>query len=217
MDCCIDNTQDIHQQLYQSHHHLPSLLTEPLSNMSTDAMVTLVTPSNIKVRTTIQAAKQSRKIKTNLEGPKHTWTVSQPITIPEMTADTLEKLVEWCEIHCDDEFPALGVDYESEWDAAIKELKDTYPLPELAVEFFRTFDHVSLFALMEAAYSMDIPRLLGYGLNEVHRRLSDMNREEFREVLGIDDDFMLEDEEYDFDDDFMLEDEEYDSGFFYSE
>eukprot|EP00056_Hartaetosiga_gracilis_P004691 m.77338 g.77338 ORF g.77338 m.77338 type:complete len:166 (-) comp11913_c0_seq3:1167-1664(-) len=103
--------------------------------------------------------------------------------LPGIEGSTLEKVIEYCEKHCDD--PASSQQQSQEL---------TEPTG-FDAEFLRDIDQTSLFNLILAANFMDIKPLLDLTCKKVALMIKGKSVEEIRDTFNITNDFTPQEEE----------------------
>ncbi|KAI1752546.1 s-phase kinase-associated protein 1 [Xylaria castorea] len=154
--------------------------------MSTNSnMATLVSSDGIEVKATYQAVKQCITLKSMLEILDEEHTTNQPIPVPGVAGDPLEKVMEWCEKHREDPVPKPD------------DKKTTEPidaLPAWDTEFFK-LDKNLIIDITNAANYLEVPLLLQYAVYVIADHLKGKSTEEMRLFLNIENDFTPEQEE----------------------
>ncbi len=152
--------------------------------MSSNPMVTLVSKDGFEFQATLPAVKQSITLRIMLEVLDEEQTTGLPIPIPEVEGETLQKIIEWCEYHCQDSLPELEKKHTPRGNGG-----KANKLPKWDENFLAVSDRDLLFKLTNAANYLDIPLLLRYAVCTIARKLEHMSTEEMREFLNIQNDF----------------------------
>ncbi|KAK9472696.1 E3 ubiquitin ligase SCF complex, Skp subunit [Dipodascopsis tothii] len=110
---------------------------------------------------------------------------SAEIPIPNVTANVLKKVLEWCEHHKGDPMPSA----EDESDAR----KKSTDIEEWDQKFMQV-DQEMLFEIILAANYLDIKALLEVGCKTVANMIKGKSAEEIRRTFNIQNDFTPEEE-----------------------
>ncbi|KAF8374131.1 hypothetical protein PRIPAC_80560 [Pristionchus pacificus] len=110
------------------------------------------------------------------------------IPLPNVTAPTLKKVIEFCEFHKDDP------EEEKKEEEEQKE-KRTDDLSEWDLKFVNAVEYSTLFDLVQAANYLDIKKLLDVTCKTVANMMKGKTTEVLRQQFGIESDFSPEEEE----------------------
>ncbi|GMR34443.1 hypothetical protein PMAYCL1PPCAC_04638, partial [Pristionchus mayeri] len=114
--------------------------------------------------------------------------MSVPIPLPNVTADILELVIEWCEYHKNDApVPEKPVEEENKFD----DKKDT-TIPEWDSKFLLKPHRAVLFHIAIAANYLAIKVLLDYCCKTIANMIKGKTPEQIRHVFGIECDFTPE-------------------------
>lgn len=147
-------------------------------------MVTLSTSDNEHFSVDKEVAERSVLIKNMLEDIGES---DQPIPLPNVTANVMKKVLEYCEHHRGEPLPS------SDAENADDVRKRTTDISEWDQKFI-TVDQEMLFEIILAANYLDIKPLLDVGCKTVANMIKGKTPEEIRKLFNIVNDFTPEEE-----------------------
>ncbi|KAG9240124.1 Skp1 family, dimerization domain-containing protein [Calycina marina] len=155
-------------------------MTETTSNF-----ITLVSNDSESIIVEKEVAERSMLIKNMMEDLGDA-VLSVPVPIPNVNAQVLKKVIEWCTHHRAD--PATAADDDSD------SRKKTTDIDEWDQKFMQV-DQEMLFEIILASNYLDIKPLLDVGCKTVANMIKGKSPEEIRKTFNITNDFTPEEEE----------------------
>ncbi|XP_045154599.1 S-phase kinase-associated protein 1-like [Echinops telfairi] len=134
----------------------------------------------------VEIAKQSEIIKTMVEDLGMDDEDDDPVPLPNVSAEILKKVIEWCTYHMEDAPPPPPQNYEDK-------AKKVMDIPIWDQEFL-TVDQETLYELMMAANYLDIKGLFDVTCKTVANMIKEKTPEEIRQTFNIENDFTEEEE-----------------------
>ncbi|KAF8381459.1 hypothetical protein PRIPAC_70601 [Pristionchus pacificus] len=156
------------------------------------SLVTLVSSDSQEFKVEPKIAAMSKTVSTLMEALNMDETANaevfdkNPIPLPNVEGFVLEKVVEWCEKHKDDEPIVEQTDDGKE--------KCTTDIPEWDIDFFKV-DQKTLFGVLQAANYMDIKGLMINACKTVANMIKGKSAQQIRDHFHIVKDLTDEEEE----------------------
>jgi len=149
-------------------------------------MVILTTSDNEKFQVDKEVAERSMLIKNMIEDIGD---VDAPIPLPNVSANVLKKVLEYCDHHKADPLPSTN----DVTDTAEETRRRTTDISEWDQKFIQV-DQEMLFEIILAANYLDIKPLLDVGCKTVANMIKGKSPEEIRKLFNIVNDFTPEEE-----------------------
>lgn len=162
-----------------------------------DETITMVSSDNVQYKSTVSAMKMSETIKQLIEDAG----IDNPIPLPNVAAEELEKVITFCQHHYTDPVSVTSVDNDNnnnnknQSSDPNEDCLHADDICEWDVEFIKFTDINEVFRMILASNYLDIKALLDLSCKTVANQIKGKTPEEIRVTFDIQDDFTPEEEE----------------------